>query len=429
MTATASPRSFEIGVDIGGTFTDIVCRESGGGLHILKVPTTRGDPSEAVIRAIAELRERWGIAAAEITRFAHGTTVATNAVLERKGARIGLLTTAGFRDVLEIGRQMRGEVYRIILEPEAPVFLAPRRYRREIAERMDASGTVVIALDEAAVAERGRRAGAGRRRGDRHLLPVLLPQSRPRTARRRADPRPPSRAHAVALARGRSGVPRIRAHGRHRLRRLPEAAGRQLPGAPRTRPRPGRHQCAAAGHAIARRAGGRRGRPPAAGAAVPVRAGGRRDRRPDRRRLGIDRRSDHDRCRRHVGRHRADQRAQADAALRRHHRGPCRARGHGRRDHDRLGRRQHRPSRRGGRAPGRSALGRRRTGPGLLRARRRAGDGDRRLDRAGLSRSGVLRRRPAEARAGARRPRRSTARWRSRSASRPARRRSASIAC
>ena len=151
MTARASARSFEIGVDIGGTFTDIVCREAGGGLHVLKVPTTRGDPSEAVIRAIAELRERWGIAAAEITQFAHGTTVATNAVLERKGARIGLLTTAGFRDVLEIGRQMRSEVYRIILEPEAPVFLAPRRYRREIAERLDASGTVVIPLDEAAV--------------------------------------------------------------------------------------------------------------------------------------------------------------------------------------------------------------------------------------------------------------------------------------
>ena len=72
-------------------------------------------------------------------------------MLERKGARIGLLTTAGFRDVLEIGRQMRSEVYRIILEPEAPVFLAPRRYRRGIAERLDASGTVVIPLDEAAV--------------------------------------------------------------------------------------------------------------------------------------------------------------------------------------------------------------------------------------------------------------------------------------
>ena len=104
MTSSGSRRRFEIGVDIGGTFTDIVCRESGGGMHVLKVPTSRGDPSAAVIQAIAELRERWGMRAAEVGRFAHGTTVATNAVLERKGARIGLLTTAGFRDVLEIGR-------------------------------------------------------------------------------------------------------------------------------------------------------------------------------------------------------------------------------------------------------------------------------------------------------------------------------------
>src|SRR5580704_13231803 len=151
MTSAGSPRRFEIGVDIGGTFTDIVCRESGGAMHVLKVPTSRGDPSAAVIQAIAELRERWGVGAAEVGRFAHGTTVATNAVLERKGARIGLLTTAGFRDVLEIGRQLRTEVYRIILEPEAPVFLAPRRYRREIAERIDAKGVVLMPIDEAAV--------------------------------------------------------------------------------------------------------------------------------------------------------------------------------------------------------------------------------------------------------------------------------------
>jgi N-methylhydantoinase A len=142
---------FEIGVDIGGTFTDIVCRERGGALHVLKVPTTRDDPSQAVIKSIAELAERWGVAADRINRFAHGTTVATNAVLERKGARIGVLTTAGFRDVLEIGRQLRTDVYRVILDPQAPVFLAPRRYRREIPERLDASGTVLTALDEAAV--------------------------------------------------------------------------------------------------------------------------------------------------------------------------------------------------------------------------------------------------------------------------------------
>ncbi|HYX00793.1 MAG TPA: hydantoinase/oxoprolinase N-terminal domain-containing protein, partial [Reyranella sp.] len=115
MTGTANRAGFEIGVDIGGTFTDIVCRQAGGALRVLKVPSTRHDLSEAVIKAIAELDERWGIGAADVRRFAHGTTVATNAVLERKGARIGLLTTAGFRDVVEIGRQLRKHVYRIIL--------------------------------------------------------------------------------------------------------------------------------------------------------------------------------------------------------------------------------------------------------------------------------------------------------------------------
>ena len=151
MTRTANRAGFEIGVDIGGTFTDIVCRQVGGALRVLKVPSTRHDLSEAVIKAIAELGERWGIGAADVGRFAHGTTVATNAVLERKGARIGLLTTAGFRDVVEIGRQLRKHVYRIILEPETPVFLAPRRLRKEIPERLDAQGAVVTPLDEAAV--------------------------------------------------------------------------------------------------------------------------------------------------------------------------------------------------------------------------------------------------------------------------------------
>ena len=179
MTSAGSPRRFEIGVDIGGTFTDIVCRESGGGMHVLKVPTSRGDPSAAVIQAIAELRERWGVGAAEVSRFAHGTTVATNAVLERKGARIGLLTTAGFRDVLEIGRQLRTEVYRIVLDPEAPVFLAPRRYRREIAERIDAQGVVLMPLDEAAVAKTADELVEEGVEAIAICLPVLVPQSGP----------------------------------------------------------------------------------------------------------------------------------------------------------------------------------------------------------------------------------------------------------
>jgi N-methylhydantoinase A len=151
MTLAVRDKKLEIGVDIGGTFTDIVCREAGGAMHVIKVPTTRDDPSEAVIQSIAELKERLGIDPAHVARFAHGTTVATNAVLERKGARVGLITTTGFRDVIEIARQLRTQVYRVILDTEAPVFLAPRRFRKEVNERLDANGEVLTPLDEAGV--------------------------------------------------------------------------------------------------------------------------------------------------------------------------------------------------------------------------------------------------------------------------------------
>jgi len=138
---------FEIGIDVGGTFTDVVCRGDDGSVRIAKLPTTRDDPSKAVLAALAMARRDWRVPPAAISRFAHGTTAATNAVLERKGARIGLMTTEGFRDVLEIGRQMRHQMYDLVLLPETPVFLAPARYRKEVRERLDAQGRVLIPLD------------------------------------------------------------------------------------------------------------------------------------------------------------------------------------------------------------------------------------------------------------------------------------------
>jgi len=142
---------YEIGVDIGGTFTDVVCRAADGGLRLVKIPTTRSDPSAGVAHAVEHLGRAWGIAPAQLARFVHGTTVATNAVLERKGARIGLITTQGFKDTLEIGRQSRHAVYSVRLKPETPVFLAPGALRREVPERISASGEVLVPLDEAAV--------------------------------------------------------------------------------------------------------------------------------------------------------------------------------------------------------------------------------------------------------------------------------------
>ena len=152
---TAKPVA-EIGVDVGGTFTDVVCRRPGLSPIIIKVPTTRDDPALGVLASLDRLAEDDHFGAQDVARFVHGTTVATNAVIERKGATIGLLTTEGFRDILEIGRQIRRAVYSVILEPETPTFLAPRARRKVVTERIGADGNIVIPLDEGSV----RRAAA-----------------------------------------------------------------------------------------------------------------------------------------------------------------------------------------------------------------------------------------------------------------------------
>jgi N-methylhydantoinase A len=149
-------QSVEIGVDIGGTFTDIVCRRAGSPMRALKIPTTRGDPSEAVLNAVTHLSNDLGIAPTSIVRFLHGTTIATNSVLERKGAKIGLITSVGFKDILEIGYQLRPDLHRIMLEPVTPVFLAPGAQRKEAIEQVSAQGEIITPLDEASV----RRAAA-----------------------------------------------------------------------------------------------------------------------------------------------------------------------------------------------------------------------------------------------------------------------------
>ncbi|MEX1235336.1 MAG: hydantoinase/oxoprolinase family protein [Roseovarius sp.] len=141
----------EIGVDIGGTFTDVVCRAPDQPLRVMKVPTTRSDPSRAVLKAVGQLSAEWGIAASDVARFVHGTTVATNAVIERRGPKTGLLTTAGFEDILEIGRQIRHDLYAAVLHPEEPTYLAPGALRHGIVERIAEDGSVVEPLDEQSV--------------------------------------------------------------------------------------------------------------------------------------------------------------------------------------------------------------------------------------------------------------------------------------
>lgn len=138
----------EIGVDTGGTFTDVICRRENNEDIVLKVPSTPDDPSISVFNGVQQLLLHHGLNSSDIERFVHGTTVATNAVLERQGAKTGLLATAGFADVLEIGRQMRTNIYELQLEPEAPVFLSPGARRAEVIERVSSSGEVLCQLDE-----------------------------------------------------------------------------------------------------------------------------------------------------------------------------------------------------------------------------------------------------------------------------------------
>ncbi len=141
-----------IGIDIGGTFTDLQVLDSRtGALHSLKTATTSEDPSLGLMAGLAEAAHRFGFAVTEIGYLLHGTTIATNAVLERKLARGVLLTTAGFRDVLEIGRHARRDVYGLKPHREPP--LVPRERRVDVAERVRADGSVEHALTEAAAAD------------------------------------------------------------------------------------------------------------------------------------------------------------------------------------------------------------------------------------------------------------------------------------
>jgi N-methylhydantoinase A len=136
-----------LGVDIGGTFTDlVVVDESTGATRVGKVLTTAKDPAQGVEQGIATLLEESRIGARAVHSVVHGTTLATNALIERKGARTALLTTEGFRDALEIRHEGRYDMYDLFIDPPAP--LVPRRLRREVTERLLADGSVRRPLDE-----------------------------------------------------------------------------------------------------------------------------------------------------------------------------------------------------------------------------------------------------------------------------------------
>jgi N-methylhydantoinase A len=137
-----------IGVDIGGTFTDLVwVDEVTGAVRVGKLLTTPKDPSQAVEEGVVTLLHEAGAPTTAVRALIHGTTLATNALIERKGARVGLLTTSGFRDAVEIGREGRYDMYDLFIDP--PVPLVPRQLRVEVSERVQADGSVLRPLDEA----------------------------------------------------------------------------------------------------------------------------------------------------------------------------------------------------------------------------------------------------------------------------------------
>ena len=147
-----------IGFDIGGTFTDFVLADArDGSLRLHKRLTTPADPAVGAMEGLAAIVAEHGVGLDAVSEIVHGTTLVTNAVIERRGAVLGLITTAGFRDVLEAGTEQRYDIYDLFLKYPAP--LVPRHRRLEVAERVDRDGRVVTPLDEDGV----RRAAAALR--------------------------------------------------------------------------------------------------------------------------------------------------------------------------------------------------------------------------------------------------------------------------
>ncbi|MEX1157792.1 MAG: hydantoinase/oxoprolinase family protein [Thermomicrobiales bacterium] len=141
-----------VGIDIGGTFTDLLVFDPGAGrFHIGKVLTTPDDPSRAVTEGLASVLAEAGLSPEAVRGIVHGTTLVTNAIIERKGVPTALITTRGFRDAVEIGKEHRYDLYDIFLEMPKP--LVPRRHRLELDERILSDGSVLTPVEPAQVRE------------------------------------------------------------------------------------------------------------------------------------------------------------------------------------------------------------------------------------------------------------------------------------
>ena len=212
MTSAKSPRTpksrsdVRLAADIGGTFTDIaVFDDRTGKLAFGKALST----PRRLVDGISAGVDKAGSDYAAARLFLHGSTIAINTILERKGARTALLITEGFRDIYEIGRINRPDAYNLFFQKHEP--LVERALRFEVKERVLADGEIDTPLDEAEIAALGRKLGDARHRGDGDPVPQLLSHGRPRGARQ-GDPRAQSSRHVrVGLARTVAGISRVRA--------------------------------------------------------------------------------------------------------------------------------------------------------------------------------------------------------------------------
>ena len=144
-----------IGVDVGGTFTDVVLALPNGQIYVNKTTTTPNDPGEAVVAGISSVLRDAELDPKDVAEVVHGTTVASNTILQKAGARTGLLTTRGFRDVLEIGRIRTPGMFNLSWRKPEP--LVPRRWRLEVSERIGSDGGIVSPLDESSVRDAARK--------------------------------------------------------------------------------------------------------------------------------------------------------------------------------------------------------------------------------------------------------------------------------
>ena len=240
-----------MGVDVGGTFTDVVLPAADGSLHALKLLSSPDDYGRAIVAGVKELLESAGVDAAAVDELVHGTTVATNAVLEGTGAPTGLLTTRGFRDVLEIRRIRIPVQYDFAWEKPRP--LVARERRLEVDERINARGEVERTLDPQQV----RRTVEQLLERGAEALAVCLLNSYANPVHEREigallDRHFPAIPHTLST----DVVPgdrRVRAHQHHRHQRLSAAVGAFLPRLAANQAGGHRRHGKTAGHAIARR--------------------------------------------------------------------------------------------------------------------------------------------------------------------------------